>query len=145
MDKLWICVTLLRITLKYMIKRVFFSYFLYNFGTKVASFVQFLTNFDTKMYKNCTKNDIFLLYLWINVVLLRICVALLCIKRRFLCVLMLLLDIYLISFLMIWYAYLHKLPPIGVYNMVYTILNIRFCIQYSAYYMVFHTISLCVK
>ena len=104
------------ITIKYVVKRVFFGYFLYSFGAKMASFVQFLANFGTKTYKNCTKNGIFLLYLWINVVLLRICVALLCIKRRFLCVLMLLLDIYLISFLMIWYAYLHKLPPL-----VYTI------------------------
>ena len=58
---------------------------------------------------------------------------------------MLLLGIYLISFMVVWYVYLHKLPPIGVYNMVYTMLNIRFYIQYSAYYMVFHTISLCVK
>ena len=134
-----------------MIKRVFFSYFLYNFGTKVASFVQFLTNFDIKMYKNCTKNDIFLLYLWINVVLLRICVALLCIKRRFLCVLMLLLDIYLISFLMIWYAYLHKLPPIGVYaqqsksSILYTIYKIVCNIVYiRRNCTVFHMISLCI-
>ena len=73
-----------------MIKRVFFSYFLYNFGTKVASFVQFLANFGTKTYKNCTKNGVFLLYLWIK----RINVALIYNK---------------------WYAYLHKLPPIGVY------------------------------
>ena len=57
---------------------------------------------------------------------------------------MLLLGIYLISFMVVWYAYLHKLPPIGVYNVVYTILNIQFCIQYGAYYMVFHVISLCV-
>ena len=73
-DKLWICVTLLRITIKYVIKRVFFSYFLYNFGTKMFSFIQFLANFGTKTYKNCTKNGIFLLYLWINVVLLYILV-----------------------------------------------------------------------
>ena len=86
----------------------------------MASFVQFLANFGTKTYKNCTKNGIFLLYLWIK----RINVALIYNK---------------------WCVYLHKLPPIGVYNMVYTILNIRFCIQYSAYYMVFHTISLCVE
>ena len=130
MDKRSITSYMCSITIKYMVKRVFFSYFLYNFGTKVASFVQFLANFGTKTYKNCTKNGIFLLYLWINVVLLRICVALLCIKRRFLCVLMLLLDIYLISFLMIWYAYLHKLPPIGVYNI---------------HFIWFETISLCVK
>ena len=122
------------ITIKYMVKRVFFSYFLYNFGTKLAIFVQFLANFGTKTYKNCTKNGIFLLYLWICVTLLRICVAILCIKR---------INVALIYNK--WYAYLHKLPPIGVYNMVYTMLNIRFCIQYSAYYMVFHTISLCVK
>ena len=69
-----------------MVKRVFFSYFLYNFGTKMASFVQFLANFGTKMYKNCTKNDIFLLYLQTK----RINVALIYNK---------------------WYAYLHKLPP----------------------------------
>ena len=115
-DKLWICVTLLRITLKYMIKRVFFSYFLYNFGTKMASFIQFLANFGTKTYKNCTKNGIFLLYLWIK----RINVALIYNK---------------------WYAYLHKLPPIGVYNN-------QNCIQYSVYNvhkLWFHTISLCVK
>ena len=86
----------------------------------MASFIQFFANFGTKTYKNCTKNGIFLLYLWIK----RINVALINNK---------------------WYAYLHKLPPIGVYNMVYTMLNIRFCIQYSAYYMVFHTISLCVE
>ena len=65
-DKLWISVALLRITLKYMIKRVFFSYFLYNFGIKMASFIQFFANFGTKTYKNCTKNGIFLLYLWIK-------------------------------------------------------------------------------
>ena len=58
---------------------------------------------------------------------------------------MFLLGIYLVNFMVVWCVYLHKLPPIGVYNMVYTILNIRFCIQYSAYYMVFHTISLCVE
>ena len=96
---------------------------MYNFGTKMVSFVQFLANFGTKTYKNCTKNGIFLLYLWIK----RINVALINNK---------------------WYAYLHKLPPhwyvYGVYNVVYTMLNIRFCIQYSAYYMVFQTISLCV-
>ena len=40
-DKLWI-------NIKYVVKRVFFSYFLYNFGTKMASFVQFLANFGTK-------------------------------------------------------------------------------------------------
>ena len=62
------------ITIKYVMKRVFFSYFLYNFGTKMASFVQFLANFGTKTYKNCTKNDIFLLYLWICVALLYILV-----------------------------------------------------------------------
>ena len=77
----------------------------------MASFVQFLANFGTKTYKNCTKNGIFLLYLWIK----RINVALTNNK---------------------WYAYLHKLPPIGVYNVVYTILNIQFCIQYGEYYMV---------
>ena len=118
-----------------MIKRVFFSYFLYNFGTKMANFVQFLANFSTKTYKNCTKNGIFLLYLQICVTLLRICVAILCIKR---------INVALIYNK--WYAYLHKLPPHlcicvaikifdFVYNMVYTMLNIRFCIQYSAYYM----------
>ena len=106
------------ITIKYVVKRVFFSYFLYNFGTKMASFVQFLANFGTKTYKNCTKNGIFLLYLYI-------CVAILCIKR---------INVALIYNK--WYAYLHKLPPIGVYNVVYTILNIQFCIQYGEYYMV---------
>ena len=60
------------ITIKYVIKRVFFSYFLYNFGIKMASFVQFLANFGIKTYKNCTKNGIFLLYLWINVVFIGI-------------------------------------------------------------------------
>ena len=111
------------ITIKYVVKRVFFSYFLYNFGTKMASFVQFLANFDTKTYKNCTKNGIFLLYLWI-------CVAILCIKR---------INVALIYNK--WYAYLHKLPPIGVY------IN-QNCIQYSVYNMHklwFHTISLCVE
>ena len=78
------------INVKYVVKRVFFSYFLYNFGTKMASFVQFLTNFGTKTYKNCMKNGIFLLCLLIE----RINVALIYNK---------------------WYAYLHKLPPIGVY------------------------------
>ena len=67
----------------------------------MASFVQFLANFGTKTYKNCTKNGIFLLYLWINVVLLRICVAILCIKR---------INVALINNK--WYAYLHKLPPL---------------------------------
>ena len=86
----------------------------------MASFVQFLANFGTKTYKNCTKNGIFLLYLWIK----RINVALIYNK---------------------WYAYLHKLLPICVYNMVYTMLNIRFRIQYIVYYMVFHAISLCVE
>ena len=38
----------------------------------MASFVQFLANFGTKTYKNCTKNGIFLLYLWINVVFIGI-------------------------------------------------------------------------
>ena len=64
----------------------------------MASFVQFLANFGTKTYKNCTKNGIFLLYLWI-------CVAILCIKR---------INVALIYNK--WYAYLHKLPPL-----VYTI------------------------
>ena len=67
----------------------------------MVSFVQFLANFGTKTYKNCTKNGIFLLYLWINVVLLRICVAILCIKR---------INVALIYNK--WYAYLHKLPPL---------------------------------
>ena len=90
----------------------------------MASFVQFLANFGTKMYKNCTKNGIFLLYLWI------FCINVALIYNK-------------------WYVYLHKLPPhwyvYGVYNVVHIMLNIRFCIQYSAYYMVFHTISLCVE
>ena len=73
-----------------MIKRVFFSYFLYNFGTKMANFVQFLANFGTKTYKNYTKNGVFLLYLWI------FCINVALINNK-------------------WYAYLHKLPPIGVY------------------------------
>ena len=90
MDKCNITSYKCSISVKYVIKRVFFSYFLYNFGTKMASFVQFLANFGTKTYKNCTKNGIFLLYLWIK----RINVALINNK---------------------WYAYLHKLPPIGVY------------------------------
>ena len=47
------------ITIKYVIKRVFFSYFLYNFGIKMASFVQFFANFGTKTYKNCMKNGVF--------------------------------------------------------------------------------------
>lgn len=111
------------ISVKYVVKRVFFSYFLYNFGIKMASFVQFLVNFGTKTYKNCTKNGIFLLYLWIK----RINVALIyeIINNK-----MLLLGIYLISFIAIWYAYLHKLPPYwyvyGVYNVVYTMLNILY-------------------
>ena len=71
----------------------------------MASFVQFLANFGTKTYKNCTKNDIFLLYLWIK----RINVALINNK-------MLLLGIYLISFIAIWCANLHKLPPPLVYT-----------------------------
>ena len=91
------------ISVKYVVKRVFFSYFLYNFGTKMVSFVQFLANFGTKTYKNCTKNDIFLLYLWIK----RINVALINNK---------------------WYAYLHKLPPL-VY--MRSNQNLRFCIQYA--------------
>ena len=62
----------------------------------MASFVQFLANFGTKTYKNCTKNGIFLLYLWIK----RINVALINNK---------------------WYAYLHKLPPL-----VYTMLCIQY-------------------
>ena len=81
----------------------------------MASFVQFLANFGTITYKNCTKNGIFLLYLWIK----RINVALINNK---------------------WYAYLHKLPPIGVYNN-------QNCIQYSVYNvhkLCVHTISLCV-
>ena len=67
----------------------------------MASFVQFLANFGTKTYKNCTKNGIFLLYLWISVIFYKY--------------IMLLLGIYLINFIAIWYVYLHKLPPIGVY------------------------------
>ena len=102
---------------------------MYNFGTKMVSFVQFLANFGTKTYKNCTKNGIFLLYLWIK----RINVALTNNK---------------------WYAYLHKLPPHWcicvaikifdfVYNVVYTILNIQFCIQYGEYYMVWTDFIMC--
>ena len=122
------------ITIKYVIKRVFFSYFLYNFGIKMASFVQFLANFGTKTYKNCTKNGIFLLYLWI-------CVAILCIKR---------INVALIYNK--WYAYLHKLPPhwcicvaIKIFDFVYINQN---CIQYSVYNvhkLWFHTISLWFK
>ena len=97
-----------------MVKRVFFSYFLYNFGIKMASFVQFLANFGTKTYKNCTKNGIFLLYLWIK----RINVTLIYNK---------------------WYAYLHKLPPLvyiwciqcDVYNVKYSILYTMLCILYG--------------
>ena len=48
-------------------------------------------NFGTKTYKNCMKNDIFLLYLWI------FCINVALINNK-------------------WYVYLHKLPPIGVYN-----------------------------
>ena len=86
----------------------------------MASFVQFLVNFGTKTYKKCTKNGIFLLYLWISVIFYKY--------------IMLLLGIYLINFIAIWYVYLHKLPP-------------HWCIQYTLNinYMVFHTISLCVK
>ena len=99
-------------------------YFLVNFCTILVQKWLVLYSFwlilVQKRTKIAQKMVYFLLYLWIK----RINVALINNK---------------------WYAYLHKLPPIGVYNMVYTMLNIRFCIQYSAYYMVFHTISLCVE
>ena len=110
------------ITIKYVIKRVFFSYFLYNFGTKMFSFIQFLANFGTKTYKNCTKNGIFLLYLWICVTLLRICVAILCIKR---------INVALIYNK--WYVYLHKLPPPLLYTIIKIVFNIVYtmCINYG--------------
>ena len=50
---------------------------------------------------------------------------------------MLLLGIYLISFMVVWYVYLHKLPPIGVYaqqsksSILYTIIKIVFNIVYT--------------
>ena len=80
----------------------------------MASFIQFLANFGTKTYKNCTKNGIFLLYLWI-------CVAILCIKR---------INVALIYNK--WYAYLHKLPPL-VYTLTKIVFNIVYtmCINYG--------------
>ena len=39
---------------------------------------------------------------------------------------MFLLGIYLVNFMVVWCVYLHKLPPIGVYN-------VQNCIQYSVY------------
>ena len=50
---------------------------------------------------------------------------------------MLLLGIYLISFMVVWYVYLHKLPPIGVYaqqsksSILYTLTKIVFNIVYT--------------
>ena len=75
----------------------------------MSNFVQFLYNFGIKTYKNCTKNGIFLLYLWI-------CVAILCIRR---------INVALIYNK--WYAYLHKLPP------HWCICVAIYCIQYGVY------------
>ena len=52
---------------------------------------------------------------------------------------MLLLGIYLISFMVVWYVYLHKLPPhwciqYGVYNVKYSILYTIQCILYGISY-----------
>ena len=61
---------------------------------------------------------------------------------------MLLLGIYLVSFIMIWCAYLHKLPPIGVYaqqsksSILYTIIKIVYNVLNTLW---FESISLCVK
>lgn len=54
---------------------------------------------------------------------------------------MLLLGIYLISFMVVWYAYLHKLPP---YWCICVAIKI-FDFVYNIHFIWFETISLCVK
>ena len=98
---------------------------MYSFGTKMASFVQFLANFGTKTYKNCTKNGIFLLYLWILIAFIGINMYI-----------SFLLGIYLVNFMVVWCVYLHKLPPnlciqCCVYNIKYSILYTIWWILYG--------------
>ena len=52
---------------------------------------------------------------------------------------MLLLGIYLVSFIAIWCANLHKLPPIGVYN----VHNIVFYYGLNRFYMVSYDFIMC--